>query len=104
MVIGSLATKDRRNQNIANMRPSSARRRDQFDQGSNQTSPSNEKLRTYVNLLVEKGSSPLDIRKVKRRGSLHPIDSKSQYLHVPLLFVPEEHRRTFFHPSASTDP
>uniref|UniRef100_A0A3Q7ECL7 Uncharacterized protein n=1 Tax=Solanum lycopersicum TaxID=4081 RepID=A0A3Q7ECL7_SOLLC len=27
--------------------------------------------------------------------SLHPIDSKSQYLHVPLLFVPEEHRRTF---------
>ncbi|EEF27696.1 conserved hypothetical protein [Ricinus communis] len=56
----------------------------------------------YVNLLVEKKSSPLDIRKVKRRGSLHPIDSKSQYLHVPLLFVLEQHRRTVFHPCSST--
>ena len=55
----------------------------------------------YVNSLVERKSSPLDILKVKRRGSLHSIDSKSQYLHVPLLFVLEQHRRTFFHPSAS---
>ena len=36
----------------------------------------------YVNLLVERQSSPLDILKVKHCGSFHLIDSKSQYLHV----------------------
>ncbi|KAJ8612363.1 hypothetical protein MRB53_036549 [Persea americana] len=45
----------------------------------------------YVNSLVERKTSPLFNR---RRGSLHPIDSESQYLHVPLLFVLEQHRRT----------